>query len=90
MGSNWNLGISLHTFVDFHRLFYFHEHFHWSYGFVYSSRDDSRDYSYFIFIFLVNNFQNIRQNLLEEDTTLDQKKKLALELNVFGDDVLDE
>lgn len=35
---------------------------------------------------LVNNFQNIRQSLLEEDSSVEQHKKLALELNVFGED----
>ncbi|OXA61168.1 cation channel sperm-associated protein 2 [Folsomia candida] len=35
---------------------------------------------------MVNNFQNIRQSLLEEDSSVEQHKKLALELNVFGED----
>lgn len=38
------------------------------------------------FLPIVNNFQNIRLSLLEEESQIEQHKKLAMELNVFGEE----
>jgi len=37
-------------------------------------------------LFVVNNFQTIQQDLMEEEAQVEQHKKLALELNVFSED----